>query len=282
MMTTDVLTEIVENKRREVERASRQVPEARLREMASVPRLRRSLLQRLQRPGVNVIAEVKRASPSKGVIRAELDPGTYAAAYQRGGAAAVSVLTDTRYFQGTPDDLIRARQAVSLPVLRKDFTVSSYQIYESAVMGADAILLIVRILSQQQLEEYLALSAELGLEALVEIHAEEEVDVARRVKAALVGINNRNLTSFETDARTALRLSRGLDEDQVVVAASGIQGPSDVAEGLRGGIRNFLVGESIVRSSDPEAFVRELVSGTKPTAATGGRGTGTFRRRKDD
>jgi indole-3-glycerol phosphate synthase len=263
-MGTDVLSEIVENKRREVDRLRRQVPEKRLREMAAVPRLRRSLRERLQRPGVNIIAEVKRASPSKGIIRAELDSGVYAAAYQRGGAAAVSVLTDTHYFRGSPDDLIRARQAVSLPVLRKDFTVSAYQIYESAVMGADAILLIARILSEDQLEEYLSLSASLGLEALVEIHTEKEVEVARRVRADLVGINNRNLSSFDTDVQTAQRLAQDLDEDQVVVAASGIKGPADVAAGLRSGIHNFLVGESIVRAPDPAAFVHRLLQNSEP------------------
>lgn len=273
-MGADRLREIVENKHREVAQARRRVPEARLRETVSENGPRRSLRERLLRPGVNVIAEIKRASPSRGVIRADLDPSVCAAAYQAGGAAAVSVLTDTRYFRGVPDDLVRARRAVDLPVLRKDFIVSAYQLYESAAMGADAVLLIVRVLTEERLREYLSLATSLGMEALVEIHSEAELDTARRVKAELVGINNRDLASFETDLETARRLAARLDDSQVAVAASGVQGSEDVAASLACGIRNFLVGESLVRASDPEAFLRDLI-GAAPAPADGGRqGTG--------
>jgi len=183
-------------------------------------------LQKLAQPGpsgANIIAEIKRASPSKGVICADLNPVTYATDYERGGAAALSVLTDQTHFKGSTQDLKSARQSTSLPVLRKDFLISSYQIYESAVMGADALLLIVRILDPQQLKDYLDLCKDLHMDALVEIHSEKDIETAILAGAKLIGINNRNLRSFETDIHTSIRMKSLLDPDQVAVAASGIR-----------------------------------------------------------
>lgn len=263
-MPADFLTRIIERKVAEVAAARPARPVADLDAEATRQPARRPFIEALSRPGptgVNIIAEIKRASPSKGVIRADLDPAAQAAAYQRGGAAAISVLTDGPGFSGSPDDLRAARAAVSLPVLRKDFIVSDYQLHETAAMGADAVLLIVRVLSPNQLADYLALSAELGLDALVEVHDEAELETAAAAGATLVGINNRNLSSFETSLETAATMAARLAPGQVPVAESGITGPADI-DYLRGaGIFNFLIGESLVRSPDPEAFLRTLAGG---------------------
>ncbi|MCP4692651.1 MAG: indole-3-glycerol phosphate synthase TrpC [Desulfobacterales bacterium] len=263
-MTMDILTRIVEYKKEEVAEAKKETPENRLRAEAEKPRERRSFFKALEHPGpagVNIIAEIKRASPSKGVIRKNLDPADQASVYEKGGAAALSVLTDRHFFQGCPEDLQKARAAARLPALRKDFTIDAYQVYESAVMGADAILLIARILSKQQLGEYLDLGASLGLDALVEIHSPEDLEAANQAGARLIGINNRNLASFETDIRTAMTLSSLLRPDQIPVAASGIQGRKDIEQNLDVGIHNFLIGESLVRSEDPQRFLRSLSRG---------------------
>ncbi len=260
----DILTRIVEYKKEEVAEARKRMPESRLRIEAEKPREKRPFFKALERPGpfgVNIIAEIKRASPSKGVIRKNLDPAHQASAYEKGGAVALSVLTDRHFFQGGPGDLQKARTASNLPTLRKDFTISAYQVYESAAMGADAILLIARILSGRQLGEYLDLGASLGLDALVEIHTPDDFETANLAGAKLIGINNRNLASFETNIRTAMNLASLLRPDQIPVAASGIQGRKDIEQNLETGIRNFLIGESLVRSEDPEKLLKRLIRG---------------------
>lgn len=213
----------------------------------------------MERPGTNIIAEIKRASPSKGVICPDLNPARYASQYEQGGAAALSVLTDTPYFQGSFEDFKAAREAAGLPMIRKDFLISSYQIYESSVLEADAVLLIVRILSAEQLRDYLSLCAELELDALVEVHSEEDIEAASRAGAKLIGINNRNLSSFETNIETAINMVSLLEPGQIPVAESGIRGPEDVQKLRQAGIRNFLIGESLVRASDPRAFLKSLI-----------------------
>ncbi|MBS3779707.1 MAG: indole-3-glycerol-phosphate synthase, partial [Desulfovermiculus sp.] len=202
-----------------------------------------------------------RASPSKGDICRDLDPAALARSYERGGAAALSVLTDEAFFKGGPADLQAARNACSLPVLRKDFIISEYQIYESAAWGADAVLLIVRILSANQLAEFLALSAELGLDALVEVHTASEVDSAIKASANLIGINNRNLASFDTDLQTAVSLIGKLEPHQMAVAASGISSRQDIEQNLKAGISRFLIGESLVRAENPQTFLTHLIHG---------------------
>ncbi len=265
----DILTRIVEYKKEEVAEAKKRIPENRLRGEAEKPRTNRSFFKALEHPGphgVNIIAEIKRASPSKGVIREDLDPANHAAAYEKGGAVALSVLTDRHFFQGGPGDLEKARAAAHLPTLRKDFTISAYQVYEAAAMGADAILLIARILSRRQLGDYLDLGASLGLDALVEIHTPDDFETANLAGAKLIGINNRNLASFETNIQTAMDLASRLGPDQIPVAASGIQGRKDIEQNLEAGIRNFLIGESLVRSNDPRTFLQHLIRGAEAPA----------------
>jgi indole-3-glycerol phosphate synthase len=260
-MLKDILSKIVEDKKEEIITAKQNLPESVLRKKAFAPRKRRPFLKKLEQPGpfgINIIAEIKRASPSKGDIRANLDPAIYANEYEKGGAAALSVLTDKPYFKGSPEDLKIARKTTMLPVLRKDFLISSYQIFESAVMEADAVLLIVRILDQQQLKDYLSLCNELKMDALVEIHSEADIEKAGLAGARLIGINNRNLQSFETDIEIAIRMKSLLGSDQIAVAASGIRTRIDIELIKESEIWNFLIGESLVRAKYPRDFLESL------------------------
>jgi indole-3-glycerol phosphate synthase len=262
-MPTDILDRIVAAKRAAVAAARRDVPLNRLREAAEARRDIRPFFEALRTPGpagVNIIAEVKRASPSKGVIRADLDPAGLAAAYAAGGAAAVSVLTEKSFFLGSPEDLRQARTACDLPVLRKDFLFCDYQIYESAAMGADAVLLIVRILDPPQLTDLIGLAANLGLAALVEIYTAVDLSSASRAGARLIGINNRNLRSFDTDLGHTLKFLPLLQPGQVVVAASGIKQRSDIQRYQAQGVFNFLIGESLVLSENPATFLKDLMT----------------------
>jgi indole-3-glycerol phosphate synthase len=261
-MTTDFLTQIVQHKGHEIFRARKVIAEGRLAELARQRSDFRPFFEALSRPGgagVNIIAEIKRASPSKGDISPGLDASRTAARYERGGAAAVSVLTDFTFFKGSLEDLKAARSVCTLPVLRKEFIISRYQVYEAAAAGADAILLIARILIAKKLDQLYALCRELGMDALVEIHTPEDARVVAACGARLVGINNRNLSTFETDLDIAMDLVSRLAPGQVPVAASGVLGPKDIQRNLDVGIFNFLVGESIVRSNDPVRFIRELM-----------------------
>jgi len=260
-MANNFLKTIVETKKEEVASAKKKVPESTLREKIEKSREKRAFFDRLKQPGpsgINIIAEIKRASPSLGSIRPDLDASLYAKKYETGGAAAISVLTDQPYFQGSFEDLCLVRNAVSLPVLRKDFLISSYQLYESAVLGADAILLIVKILSEEQLCDYLMLSHELGLDALVEVNSANDLDTACRAGAELIGINNRNLSSFKTDRSTAMNLFSLLEPQQVAVAASGIRDRDDIEKNREFGITNFLIGESLVKAENPVELLSRL------------------------
>ena len=261
-MSTNFLKQIVDQKGRDISQARKSTPEGRLAALARQRREFRPFFETLARPGVtgvNVIAEIKRASPSKGNIRPDLDVSCMAARYEQGGAAAVSVLTDGTYFKGSLDDLAAARSVCSLPVLRKEFIISRYQVYEAAAAGADAILLIARILTAEKLEQLYALCRELGMEALVEIHTPDDARLVAACGARLVGINNRNLDTFETDLVIGMDLVSRLAPGQIPVAASGIAGPSEIRKYLDVGIFNFLVGESIVRADDPARFIRDLM-----------------------
>ena len=262
-MTNHILDAIVEQKHREIAALLRKTPEKQLREQALQPRERRPFLERLRQPGqtgINIIAEIKRASPSKGMLCPNLDPVAHARSYESGGAACLSVLTDRQFFQGSPEDLLAARAATQLPVLRKDFLISACQLYESCILGADAVLLIARILSENQLSELLDLCHTLGMDALVEVHSESDVASAIRSGAKLIGINNRNLQTFHTNIATSMQLVSLLDPDQIPVAASGIQNRQDIERLLKSGIFNFLIGESLVRSKDPAAFLMSLMT----------------------
>jgi indole-3-glycerol phosphate synthase len=258
----DFLSQIIEYKKDRIARLIKSRSEASLRnEAEQKPAERRPFIRAIECKNdddVHIIAEIKRASPSKGPIRPDLIAADFALKYAQGGASAISVLTEDHWFKGSDTDLKDARDATSLPVLRKDFILSAYQIYESAVIGADAILLIVRILSEGQLKDFLALCEELRLDALVEIHSAEEADKIKNTSARLIGINNRNLKSFETDLRRSVELASALRSDQIPVAASGISVKDDIQKNQAAGIRHFLVGESIVRSPDPIEFIRSL------------------------
>jgi indole-3-glycerol phosphate synthase len=205
-----------------------------------------------------VIAEIKKASPSRGVIRAAFDPPAIAAAYERAGAACLSVLTDAKYFQGSDQYLVAAREACKLPVLRKEFILDEYQVAQSRAIGADAVLLIVSALDDARLAELNACAREYGLDVLVEVHDARELDRALALPGALLGINNRNLRTFNVSLQTTLELLPRVPADRLVVTESGILAQRDVAQMRRHGVHAFLVGEAFMRAPDPGAALTAL------------------------
>ena len=222
------------------------------------------------RTGPRVIAEVKRRSPSKGDIRIDLDPAALATAYAAGGAAAVSVLTEPRHFAGSPDDLLAVRSAVDLPVLRKDFVTTPYQVWEARAWGADAVLLIVAALDPPALRDLLDETAEAGLDALVEVHTVAEAEVAAAAGASLVGVNARDLATLEVDPGRFAEVRQALPAGTVLVAESGIRDRAGVEAAADAGADAVLVGETLVRAHDPAAAVRDLLA--VPTRTGGAHG----------
>ncbi|MDQ3228518.1 MAG: indole-3-glycerol phosphate synthase TrpC [Pseudomonadota bacterium] len=213
---------------------------------------------RIARGDAAVIAEIKKASPSKGVIRHDFDPVQIARSYEAGGATCLSVLTDVDFFQGADAFLQQARDACALPVLRKDFTVDAYQVYEARVLGADCILLIVAALDDTQLAELSGLAMQLGMDVLIEVHDIDELERALQVPAPLLGINNRNLRTFDVSLDTTLSMRDAVPRDRRLVTESGIATPADVARMREAGIDAFLVGETFMRAADPGAALRQL------------------------
>lgn len=253
-----ILDEIVANKRVEVANRKRRVPLAEFRTRAeSVPEPR-DFAGALRGETVSLIGEIKRASPSRGAINAEADPIHIAATYASNGASALSVLTDKKYFNGTPNDLKSVRVAADVPILRKDFIVDEYQIYESRALQADAILLIVRILSDTQLEEYLALARSFGMHALAEVHDEVELERSLAIDASIIGINNRNLADFTVDLATTEYLAPMIPPNKIIVAESGVSTTEDVERCARAGADAVLVGEALMRAENVGAKVKEL------------------------
>ena len=205
-----------------------------------------------------VIAEIKKASPSKGLLSADFDPVRMACAYAGGGASALSVLTDERFFQGSLNDLVTARAAVEIPVLRKDFTLEPFHVYEAAAHSADAILLIAALLDTSQLVQLRELAESLGMAALVEVHDAAELESAIASGARIIGVNNRDLRTFQVQIETSLRLAERIPAGVIAVSESGIQSPEDVGRLQAAGYSAFLVGEHLMRSGDPAAAIREL------------------------
>jgi indole-3-glycerol phosphate synthase len=262
---TNVLDEICAKKRAHITAQKGLVSEAMLHEAAlrvTPPRgFHSALKKRVTSGGVGLIAEVKKASPSRGLIRADFDPATIAKAYEKGGATCLSVLTDTPYFQGTDEHLIAARVAVTLPVLRKDFMLDPYQILESRSLGADAVLIIMAALTDDMARELATLSHDLGMDALVEVHDETELERAlAHVPSKLIGINNRSLKTLEVSLATSESLRTRIPEDYTVVCESGIATAADIARMRAADMHCFLVGESLMREENIEAATRTLLS----------------------
>lgn len=261
---TDKLTEICDTKRLEVATRKRADSLADLDTRAaaqSAPRGFRAALEAKAASGFALIAEIKKASPSKGLIREDFRPAEHARAYQAGGAACLSVLTDAPYFQGHEDFLIAARAACELPVLRKDFMVDPWQVAEARAIGADAILIIVAALDDAQMGEIEAAAIERGMDVLVEVHNEDEVERATRLKSRLIGVNNRDLKRFVTDIATTERLAPLMPEGTLLVSESGINTHADLLRLSACGARTFLVGESLMRQADVAAATRALIEG---------------------
>jgi indole-3-glycerol phosphate synthase len=260
---SDVLAEICAEKRAHVARRKAALPEAGLRvQLDAAPPLRpfaAALENRATQGRYGLIAEIKKASPSRGLIRADFDPAKLAQAYQAGGATCLSVLTDTPYFQGNDDHLRAARAACDLPVLRKDFILDPYQIVESRVLGADCILLIMAALDDGTARELASAAAELGLDVLVEVHDRAELDRALRLDTKLIGINNRDLKSLKVDLHTAESLAPLVPPGRVIVGESGLNEPADLDRLAAVGARCFLVGESLMRAGDVAAATRRLL-----------------------
>ncbi len=255
----DILARIVATKREEV---SATAPSLAAWESAAEAHLaaRRDFRASLVAHAPAIIAEVKKASPSRGLLSADFDPARIALAYQSGGAAAISVLTDAHYFQGGLADLESARAAIGLPVIRKDFTIAPSQIVEAAAHGADAILLIAAILTERELRDFRELAARYRMAALVEVHNRAELDAAIASGADLIGVNNRDLSTFEVTLETSLRLAERMPAGALLVSESGIHDARDIATLRAAGYHAFLVGEHLMKSGDPAAALRKLVA----------------------
>lgn len=256
----DVLARIVARKREEL--ADTRPPLAEWeRAAATAIESRRDFAAALRTATPAIIAEIKKASPSKGILAHDFDPARIAAAYQRGGAAALSVLTDEGFFQGSLADLQAARARVGIPVLRKDFTIAATHVLEAAAHGADAILLIAAILTEREIRDYREAAARYKMAALVEVHDRRELDVAIAAGSEIIGVNNRDLTNFSVSLETSLRLAEHLPAGAIRVSESGIHNPSDIAKLQAAGYTAFLVGEHLMKSGDPAAALERLVSG---------------------
>ncbi len=264
MVERDVLGTIVERKHEEVSSRRTQVPvfelKAQIRRQHNPRSFVDAIKKRIHRKQAAIIAEIKKASPSKGVIREDFDPISIAQSYERSGATCLSVLTDVHFFQGSDEYLELVKASSSLPVLRKDFIVEAYQVYEARAIGADCILLIASILDIEKLHEFYDLAISLSLDVLVEVHNKAELDKALTLSPVMIGVNNRNLKTFEVDLNTTLDLLSQMPEEAVVITESGIGKRTDVEQMLSNDVYGFLVGEAFMREPDPGQALEFLFS----------------------
>jgi len=268
---TTILDRIKAYKLEEIAARKAAVPLAELQsraDAAPAPRGFAKALSSAASTGYGLIAEIKKASPSKGLMRADFDPAALALAYQAGGAACLSVLTDTPSFQGADDYLTAAHDATDLPCLRKDFMYDPYQVVEARALSADCILIIMASVSDAQAQELEAAALDLGMDVLIEVHDAAELTRAALLKSPLMGINNRNLHSFDLDLQTTRDLARRVPEDRLIISESGLSTPADLADVARYGARCFLIGESLMRQADVETATRTLLA--NPYSAQGG------------
>ena len=258
----DILQKIIARKREEIAAAKGKHSESDIIRMAAEAPLVRgfvsSMRDRIREGNVAIIAEIKKASPSKGVLREDFDPAQIAHSYEQAGASCLSVLTDIDFFQGSPDYLKQARANCQLPVLRKDFMIEPYQVYEARAMGADCILLIVSCLSDETMRELAELATSLDMDVLVEVHDREELHRALALSLPMIGINNRNLRTFETHLQTTLGLLDEIPSDRLIVTESGISSKDDIALMRANNVHAFLVGEAFMRVADPGKGLTEL------------------------
>ena len=252
------LDNIISYKRTELEERKRKIPYSALKMQIQSSKKTKDFKAALMADGTRVIAEVKKASPSKGIIRKDFDHIAIAESYEKGGAAAISVLTDSHFFKGDIEYLSQIRQVVDIPLLRKDFIIDEYQVVEAKVYGADALLLIATVLSQDDLKYLYELSISLGMQVLVEVHDRKDLKKALKAGADIIGINNRDLKKFKTDINTTVKLAKLIPDDKIVVSESGINSLEDIAFLKGGGADAFLIGEAFMREDDPGEKLREM------------------------
>jgi indole-3-glycerol phosphate synthase len=258
-MIATILDKIIADKRSEVEQKKRSLPISDLKKRIVLQKMPLDFASALRGDGIKLIAEIKKASPSRGILCPDLNPVALAKTYVQGGAAAISILTEANHFQGSLEHLGAIRREVNIPLLRKDFIFDEYQVYESAACGADALLLIAAILSREQLEDLLALSHQIGLTCLVEVHDENEVEQALLSNAEIIGINNRDLNTFNVDINTTRRLRPLIPDGKIVVSESGINNRADIKRIKGWGVNAALVGEALVTTENITAKMEELI-----------------------